>query len=31
MFDIKIVPNQSFDLKDMPFKLEFNRIEPLES
>lgn len=28
IFDIKIVPNSSFDYKDQPFKLEFNRNEP---
>jgi hypothetical protein len=31
MFDIKIAPNQAFDYKDQPFKLEFTRIEPEES
>lgn len=31
MFDIKIMKNTAYDSKDMPYKLEFNMIEPDES
>ena len=31
MFNIKIVKNSAFDSKDMPYKLDFDMIEPPES